>query len=102
MEETLTVHRLHLPMQLCKTMAGTNVIESAFSIVESQRETLARRWPALALGRLWASGRRKAIPQTAGIQADSDAHRGGGWQTETGVVEWVTRESRLSTEFRVS
>lgn len=34
MEETLTVHRLHLPAQLRKTMASTNVIESAFSIVE--------------------------------------------------------------------
>jgi putative transposase len=34
MEETLTVHRLRLPMQLRKTMASTNVIESAFSIVE--------------------------------------------------------------------
>ena len=34
MEETLTVHRLHMPMQLRKTMASTNVIESAFSIVE--------------------------------------------------------------------
>ena len=34
MEETLTVHRLHVPMKLRKTMANTNVIESAFSIVE--------------------------------------------------------------------
>ena len=34
MEETLTVHRLHVPMQLRKTLASTNVIESAFSIVE--------------------------------------------------------------------
>ena len=34
MEETLTVHRLHMPAQLRKTMASTNVIESAFSIVE--------------------------------------------------------------------
>jgi hypothetical protein len=32
MEETLTVHRLHLPAQLRKTMASTNVIESAFSM----------------------------------------------------------------------
>src|ERR1039458_789394 len=31
MEETLTVHRLHVPMKLRKTMASTNVIESAFS-----------------------------------------------------------------------
>jgi hypothetical protein len=44
MEATLTVHRLHLPMQLRKTIARTNVIESAFSIVEQvckERETLA-------------------------------------------------------------
>ena len=34
MEETLTVYRLHVPMQLRKTLASTNVIESAFSIVE--------------------------------------------------------------------
>ena len=34
LEETLTVHRLHVPLQLRKTLASTNVIESAFSIVE--------------------------------------------------------------------
>jgi transposase-like protein len=34
MEETLTVHRLHVPAQLRKTLASTNVIESAFAIVE--------------------------------------------------------------------
>jgi putative transposase len=33
-EETLTVHRLHVPQQLRLTLASTNVIESAFSIVE--------------------------------------------------------------------
>jgi len=34
MEETLTVHRLQIPLQLRKTLASTNVIESAFAIVE--------------------------------------------------------------------
>ena len=34
LEETLTVHRLHVPPQLRKSLAGTNIIESAFSIVE--------------------------------------------------------------------
>jgi putative transposase len=34
LEETLTVHRLHVPQQLRLTLASTNVIESAFSIVE--------------------------------------------------------------------
>jgi transposase-like protein len=43
MEETLTVHRLHLPMQLRKTMASTNVIESAFSIVEHVCKNV-KRW----------------------------------------------------------
>jgi hypothetical protein len=32
MEEALTVHRLHVPMQLRKTLASTNVIEWAFSV----------------------------------------------------------------------
>jgi putative transposase len=43
MEETLTVHRLHLPGQLRKTMASTNVIESAFSIVEQVCKNV-KRW----------------------------------------------------------
>src|SRR5215469_17754553 len=43
MEETLTVHRLHLPMQLRKTLASTNVIESAFSIVETVCRNV-KRW----------------------------------------------------------
>src|SRR5947209_14916229 len=43
MEETLTVHRLHLPPQLRKTMASTNVIESAFSIVEKVCKNV-KRW----------------------------------------------------------
>src|SRR5262249_47501007 len=43
MEETLTVHLLHLPMQLRRTMASTNVIESAFSIVEQVCRNV-KRW----------------------------------------------------------
>src|ERR1019366_327091 len=37
------VHRLHVPMQLRKTMASTNVIESAFSIVEQVCRNV-KRW----------------------------------------------------------
>jgi len=43
MEETLTVHRLGVPMQLRKTLASTNVIESAFSIVEQVCKNV-KRW----------------------------------------------------------
>jgi transposase-like protein len=43
MEATLTVHRLHVPTQLRKTLASTNVIESAFSIVEQVCKNV-RRW----------------------------------------------------------
>src|SRR5690349_12262140 len=45
LEETLTVHRLHVPLQLRKTLASTNVIESAFSIVERVCSNV-KRWHA--------------------------------------------------------
>jgi putative transposase len=35
LEETLTVHKPHVPEQLRRTLASTNLIESAFSIVET-------------------------------------------------------------------
>jgi hypothetical protein len=34
LEETLTVHRLHMPSQLRKTLASTKVVGSAFLIAE--------------------------------------------------------------------
>src|ERR1019366_4625329 len=45
MEETLTVHRLRMPAQLRRTLATTNVIESAFSIVETVCRNV-KRWRA--------------------------------------------------------
>lgn len=43
MEETLTVHKLRVPDQLRRTLACTNVIESAFSIVETVCRNV-KRW----------------------------------------------------------
>ena len=43
MEETLTVHRLRVPEQLRRTPSSTNVIESAFSIVETVCRNV-KRW----------------------------------------------------------
>jgi transposase-like protein len=43
MEETLTVHRLRVPEQLRRTLSSTNVIESAFSIVETVCRNV-KRW----------------------------------------------------------
>lgn len=45
LEETLTVHRLHVPPRLRKTLASTNVTESAFSIVERVCANV-KRWHA--------------------------------------------------------
>jgi transposase-like protein len=45
MEETLAVHRLRMPAQLRRTLASTNVIESAFSIVETVCRNV-KRWRA--------------------------------------------------------
>ena len=43
MEETLTVHKLQVPTLLRKTLASTNVIESAFSVVEKVCANV-KRW----------------------------------------------------------
>jgi putative transposase len=43
MEETLTVHKLRVPEQLRRTLGCTNVIESAFSIVETVCRNV-KRW----------------------------------------------------------
>ena len=45
MEETLTVHKLRVPDQLRRTLYCTNVIESAFSIVETVCRNV-KRWQA--------------------------------------------------------
>lgn len=43
LEETLTVHKLRVPEQLRRTLSSTNVIESAFSIVETACRNV-KRW----------------------------------------------------------
>lgn len=43
LEETLTVHKLRVPEQLRRTLSSTNVIESAFSIVETVCRNV-KRW----------------------------------------------------------
>jgi transposase-like protein len=63
MEETLTVHRLRVPHQLKEKLDTTNIIESAFSSVETICRNVKRwqdgdqrlRWVASSL--LWAEAR---------------------------------------------
>ena len=57
MEETLTVHKLRVPDQLRRTLASTNVIESAFSIVETVCRNV-KRWRdgGCATPALWVGG----------------------------------------------
>lgn len=43
MEETLTVHRLRIPAKLRRTLSSTNLIESAFSTVETVCRNV-KRW----------------------------------------------------------
>jgi len=67
MEETLTVHRLRLPAKLRRTLSSTNMIESAFSTVETVCRNVKRwqggdqylRW--VASGLLWAESRWNRI-----------------------------------------
>lgn len=56
LEETLTVHRLRVPLQLRRTLSSTNVIESAFSIVETVCRNVKRWRPGDQIERWVASG----------------------------------------------
>lgn len=67
LEETLTMHRLHLPHKLRRTLSTTNLIESTFSTVETVCRNVKRwqggdqylRW--VASGLLWAESRWNRI-----------------------------------------
>ena len=62
-EETLTVHRLRVPDKLRSSLSSTNLIESAFSVVETVCRNVKHwqggdqllRW--VASGLLWAESR---------------------------------------------
>jgi transposase-like protein len=56
MEETLTVHKLRVPEQLRRTLCCTNVIESAFSIVETVCRNVKRWRPGDQIERWVGSG----------------------------------------------
>jgi transposase-like protein len=56
MEETLTVHRLGVPVKLRRSLASTNVIESAFSIVETVCRNVKRWRPGDQIERWVGSG----------------------------------------------
>ena len=67
MDETLTMHQLRLPAGLRRTLASTNLIESAFSTVETVCRNVKRwhggdqylRW--VASGLIWAESRWNRI-----------------------------------------
>lgn len=56
MEETLTLHRLKVPVELWKTLRSTNVIESAFSIVRVVCRNVKRWRPGNQIERWVGSG----------------------------------------------
>jgi putative transposase len=56
LEETLTLHRLKVPVELWKTLRSTNVIESAFSIVRVVCRNLKRWRPGNQIERWVGSG----------------------------------------------
>jgi putative transposase len=67
LDETLTIHTLRLPCSLRRTLSSTNLIESAFSTVETVCRNVKRwqggdqylRW--VASGLLWAESRWNRI-----------------------------------------
>ena len=82
MEETLTVHKLQMPEMLRKSLASTNIIESAFSVAEELCRRVKRwregdhreRWAGSALLLAESKFRRikgyKEIPKLLNALAD--------------------------------
>jgi putative transposase len=82
MEETLTVHKLRVPELLRKSLASTNIIESAFSVAEDLCRRVKRwregdhleRWAGSALLLAESKFRRlkgyREIPQLLTALAD--------------------------------
>jgi transposase-like protein len=71
LEETLTLHRLKVPLELWKTLRSTNVIESAFSIVRVVCRNVKRWRPGNQIERWVGSGLVVAEKQFRRI----DGHR---------------------------
>ena len=73
MEETLTFHRLRVPHKLRAKLASTNILESAFSIVEKVCRNVKRwrdgdqrlRWAPSGL--LWAESCWNRIQNSADL-----------------------------------
>jgi transposase-like protein len=88
MEETLTVHKLRMPEMLRKSLASTNIIESAFSIAEELCRRVKRwregdhreRWAGSALLLAESKFRRvkgyKEIPQLLSALANHGIKKG--------------------------
>jgi transposase-like protein len=82
MEETLTVHKVQMPEMLRKSLASTNIIESAFSVAEELCRRVKRwrdgdhreRWAGSALLLAESKFRRvkgyKEIPKLLSVLAD--------------------------------
>jgi putative transposase len=84
MEETLTVHKLRMPEMLRKSLASTNIIESAFSVAEELCRRVKR----------WREGdHRERWAGSALLLAESKFRRVKGYkeipQLLTGIADYV-------------
>ena len=69
LEETITLQRLNVPVELWKTLRSTNVIESAFSIVRVVCRNVKRWRPGNQIERWVGSGLLVAEKQFRRIDA---------------------------------
>jgi putative transposase len=81
LDETLTVVKLHVPEQLRKSLASTNLIESAFSIVETVCRNV-KRWHGGDQRERWVGSgllvAEKQFRRVTRIQTDSGAPQSAG------------------------
>lgn len=87
LEETLTLHRLKVPVELWKTLRSTNVIESAFSIVRVVCRNVKRWRPGNQVERWVGSGL---------VVAEKQFRRIDGYRTLPGLIAALDADLKQS------
>lgn len=87
LEETLTLHKLKVPVELWKTLRSTNVIESAFSIVRVVCRNVKRWRPGNQIERWVGSGL---------LVAEKQFRRIDGYRALPGLVAALEADSKKS------
>lgn len=91
LEETLTLHRLEVPVLLRKSLSSTNVIESCLSIV-GELTSRVKRWKGVSMVRRWMG--------TALLEAERKFRRIRGYKSMALLMSALTPQRAVAVQRR--